>query len=57
MNIEFRDYVGVAGDEHVLLTGTRPDGKSFSLMYNRMYFPEYNRKKAMRKIRKVLMLK
>ncbi|MDK2600463.1 hypothetical protein QO179_23485 [Bacillus stercoris] len=47
--IKYHDCYGIAGDSLALLVGEL-NGKREYVSYNRAYFPEWNRKRAMKKI-------
>jgi hypothetical protein len=53
MCIHFYDYCGEAGNEHLLLVGVDENGNKHSVLYNRFYFANFNRKRAERKIRRM----
>jgi hypothetical protein len=54
MKMTFHEYIGKAGDEHVLLIGVTEDGRRETELYNRMYFKNFNRRRAEKRIAKKL---
>lgn len=50
--IEFHDYMGIAGDEQVLLTLWLNGKKLDSVLYSRNWFCDWNRKRAQKKLLK-----
>lgn len=53
--IKYRDYVGLAGDIHVLLIGETDTGERYSSLYSRGFFANFNRNRAKKRIAKRLM--
>ncbi len=51
-DIDFYEYIGLAGDEHVSLIGKR-DGIKFSTLINRNFMPNWSLKKGKKRIEKM----
>ena len=56
MRVTFHEYIGMAGDSHILLVGTTSDGRRESSLYNRFYLANFNRWRAEKRIIKRLEL-
>lgn len=51
--IEFEEYVGLAGDSHCSLTIVVNGVKKGSTLYNRTLFPVFNKNRAKRRLEKL----
>ena len=56
MEIKFRTYCGLAGDEHELLIAETSCGTKVSTLYNRMFFSSWSMRRAKKRLLKQILL-